>query len=53
MLQQRDMQKLIRRRITEEQHRQIRNDEDYSDWEYGTEPIDSAVVASYCKQTKP
>lgn len=53
MRQLRDMRKLTRRRITEQLHQSIRNDDDYSDWEYGTEPIDSVVIASCCKQTKP
>lgn len=25
--------------ISEEQHKKIRNDSDYDDWEYGSEPI--------------
>jgi hypothetical protein len=37
--------------VQKERHRQIRNDPDYDDWEYGTEPLPHEAWLS--QQTPP
>jgi hypothetical protein len=37
--------------VQKEVHRQIRNDPDYDDWEYGTEPLPSEAWSARAQAT--